>query len=298
MPKLLSNLNPPTSSSADAANEIVRISQRKKDFPIRLDFLQRVVDGKKIPGPARKLVTAGDHRGLLLYLLLLTKASSEPWDAALPAAAWARALGLALPDTKAARSTVSKVWLRLEQHGLVKRQRKERLADVFLLHEDGEREQYQAPGAVGDRYFRVPLDLWTSGPDSDQRWYQALGMPELVVMLIGRSLGDSFRLPAENGPDWYGISADTISRGLAGLQKHGLTTVDKTYKKAPLSAVGYTAEHHYTLQAPFGPVGRRSGTPVRPAPAKVAAPPKPVSRQPAPLKAAVPPKPGSPRSVR
>lgn len=268
MSKAADELTPPTSSASDAVDEIVRASKRKQYFPIRLEFLQRTIDGKRVPGPARHLVQAGDRRGLQLYLLLLTKASASPWDAALPAAGWARALDLPLPDTKTARSTISKVWMRLERHGLVRRERRARLADVFLLREDGEREPYESPGEVKDRYFRVPLDLWTTGPDEDHRWYQVLSLPELVVLLIGRSLGDNFRLPAESGPDWYGFSADTISRGIGGLQQHGLLTVHKEYKKAPLSAVGYTAEHRYTLQQPFGPVGRRSGAPAKRTPAK------------------------------
>ncbi len=47
-----------------------------------------------------------------------------------------------------------------------------------------------------------------------------------------------------------------MGRGVKGLKRRGLVAVDKTFKKAPLSAVGYTAEHRYTLQEPFGPVGR------------------------------------------
>ncbi len=265
---------PPTSGPADAVDEIVRISKRKNFTPVRNEFLQREDDGKKLPGPASSLITSGDHRGLLLYLLLLTKASSEPWDAALPAAAWARALGIPLPESKTARSTISKIWLRLERRGLVRRERKQRLADVFLCAEDGLGDPYTAPGAVGDRYFRVPLELWTEGPDAHRRWYQDLSLPELYILLVGRSLGDDFRLPVESAPEWYQVSADTVNRGLLGLQSKGLIVVDQTFKKAPLSAVGYTAEHRYTLQAPFGPVGRRSGAPApkkrRPAPRPIA----------------------------
>ncbi len=257
-----SSNTPPTAGPADAVDEIVRISKRKKHTPIRNEFLQREDNGKKLPGPASSLVTAGDHRGLLLYLLLITKASSEPWNAALPAAAWARSLGIPLPESKTARSTISKTWLRLERRGLIERgPRKKRLADVFLCAENGSKDPYTAPGAVGDRYFRVPLELWTEGPQSDRRWYQDLNLPELYVMLLGRSLGDDFRLPVESAPEWYDVSADTVNRGLLGLQSKGLIVVDQTFKIAPLSAVGYTAEHRYTLQAPFGPVGRRSGAP-------------------------------------
>jgi hypothetical protein len=166
-----------------------------------------------------------------------------------------------LPESKTARSTISKIWLRLERHRLVDRKRHERLADVFLLREDGSGDAYTSPGEVGDRYLRVPLAFWREGPaGTGSRWFHEMSVPELSVLLIARSLSDGFWLPQERGPEWYGISADTINRGIGGLSRLGLLQVDKKFKKAPLSAVGYTAEHHYTLLPPFGPVGRKAGT--------------------------------------
>lgn len=250
----------PHVTAADTVDEIVAKSKRKKDFPLRREFLQQTHDGEPSPGPLSLLVTAGDDRGLYLYLLLVTKASAEPWDAALPSAVWARAIGVPLPATKTARSSISKAWLRLERRGLVRRVRKARLADVQLLREDGQGGEYWNPGETGDPYFRVPLALWLQGPDDRTRWYQVLNLPELAILLIGRSLGDRFLLPQEKSKAWYGLSADTVGRGVAGLERKGLLRVEKRYKKAPLSAVGYTAENRYTLLAPFGPVGYASGT--------------------------------------
>ncbi|MEX1171818.1 MAG: hypothetical protein WEG56_04305 [Chloroflexota bacterium] len=251
---------PPDVTSAETVDAIVEASKRVQDFPLRREFLQRRVEAVVVPGPMGALVKAGDHRALLLFLMLLTKASAPPWNAALPAAAWARALGIDLPESKTARSTISKIWLRLERHGLVSRDRRERLADVFLHREDGLGGEYTSAGEVGENYFRVPLALWLQGPNDRQRWYQVLSLPELTVLLIGRTLGDGFRLPFESGPDWYGVSADTISRGVTGLKDKGMLDVNKRFKKAPLSAVGYTAEHRYTLQEPFGPIGHPSGS--------------------------------------
>jgi hypothetical protein len=250
----------PRVSAGDTVDAIVAASKRRGYFPVRSEFVQRWVTNKPMPGPLSSLVSAGDLRALQLYLLLVTKACAPPWDSALPASAWARALDLPLPESRTARSTISKIWLRLERHGLVDRKRHERLADVFLLREDGSGTAYTSPGEVGERYLRVPLALWRDGPvGTGSRWYQELSLPELAVLLIARSLSDGFWLPQEKGPEWYGISADTISRGIVGLTKLGLLRVDKRFKKAPLSAVGYTAEHRYTLLAPFGPVGRKAG---------------------------------------
>ncbi len=251
---------PPEVTPAETVDEIVAVSRRHRFFPLRRDFLQRTLDGKPVPGPLSALVKAGDQRALLLYLLLLTKASSDPWDAALPSTVWARALGLPLPGSRGARSTVSKIWLRLQGHQLIRRERKKRWAHVFLLREDGLGDDYTNPGDVGDRYVRIPLALWTAGPEQRVRWYQKLTLPELAVLLIARSMSDGFRLPYESGPEWYGISADTVARGIDGLLKQGLLRVDKTFKKAPLSPIGYAAEHRYTLREPFGPVGRKAAS--------------------------------------
>jgi hypothetical protein len=124
----------PVATPGDTVDEIVVGSKRSGNgFPVRQTFLQRRADdGEPRPGPLGSLVAAGDLRALQLFLLLLTKASSAPWDAGLPAAVWARALGLPMPNSKTATSTISKTWLRLEGHGLVSRERRKRMAIVTL----------------------------------------------------------------------------------------------------------------------------------------------------------------------
>jgi DNA-binding transcriptional ArsR family regulator len=194
------------------------------------------------------IVTAGDHRALLLYLLLVTKASADPWDATLPSPVWARALGIPLPTSKTARSTVSKAWMRLERHGLVRRERANRMAKVFLLDESGSGAAYDSPAT---NYFRVPFALWLRGPDPGTRWYQELSLPELAVLLIARSLRGGFPLPVEKGPEWYGVSADTVGRGLAGLRSRGLLEMTERFEPAPLSATGYRTERTYALLGDF-----------------------------------------------
>lgn len=124
-----------------------------------------------------------------------------------------------------------------------------------MLKEDGSGDEYEPPGQAKEPYLQFPKAFWRDGPHGD-RWYRVLNLPEVTMLLIARSLSDDFRLPAEDLPDWYGISADTASRGLRGLIDHGLLTVQKHFKVAPLSPAGYTGENLYTLQKPFGPFGR------------------------------------------
>ena len=198
----------------------------------------------------KSFVTNGDQRALLLYLLAMGKASAPPWDTALAAAVWARALGIELPETATAASTISKAWKRLEDRNLIRRGRYKRMAHIHMLKEDGSGEPYEHPGQAGDRYLRLPNAFWQAGPEDD-RWYRVLSLSEVAMLLIALSLRNGFRLPSEDAPAWYGISTDTARRGLGGLVDHGLLTVEKRFKIAPLSPVGYTADNIYTRQHPF-----------------------------------------------
>ena len=245
---------PPVATADQTIDEIMKA--RRSGTPLRWSFLQGGPDGDPEPGPLQGFVTNGDHRGLLLYLLALGKASAEPWDTTLAAAVWARALGMDLPGTATAASTISKAWRRIEDRSLIRRGRYKRKAHIFMLKEDGSGDPYGPPGkAEGEPYLQIPNAFWTEGPQGD-RWYRVLNLPEVAMLLVALSLSDNFRLPTEDVPSWYGISADTASRGLRGLIDHGLLEMRKNYKVAPLSPVGYTAENLYTLQKPFGPQGR------------------------------------------
>lgn len=245
----------PSANSDETVDEIVALAGRAA-VPIRVEFLQRRdAEGVEQPGVLADFVRSGDLRGLILYLLMLTKASSEPWDVALPSAVWARALGMDLPQSNTANSTISKAWKRIEDRGLIARGRRKRMAEITLLRESGSGRPYTHPGSDKERHLKLPHSFWLDGPPSD-RWFRQLALPELAMLLISLSRLDDFRLPLESVPEWYGISADTAHRGLHGLESHGLIRIDKAFKKAPLAPAGYTAENHYTLQPPFGPRGR------------------------------------------
>lgn len=248
-------------TSNDAVDAVVLASRRSNDFPLRYSFLQ--TPERTGGGPLASLVNARDKRALLLYLLTITKASKEPWEVTLPAAAWARILDFPLPKSRSALTSVSKAWKRLETFRLIERSRKNRSASINLLREDGTGEPYSLPrprDRADDRYFGVPLALWAAEDLQGERWYRSLKLPELMVLLIGLSLGDEFLLPRRQGAEWYTTSPATIERGIEGLRLHDLLDVEKRNKKAPLSAAGFTTEHRYTLRPPFGPTGYISGS--------------------------------------
>lgn len=251
-------LNSNSATPHDTVDAIAHSTQREA-FPLRQTFIQQKIDGASAAGPLARFVTAGDRTALLLYFLALTKASREPWDVALHSAVWARALGLPEPTGHTARGRVSKAWTRLVDRKLVVRSRRKRTAQFTLLLEDGSGNPYTRPSGRSNRFINVPHALWTDGPaNGSSRWFEDLSLPELSFLIIALSNLDSFPLPVERGPNYYGISADTLSRGYRGLRDRGLLKVRQKRLIAPLAPEGYTYENRYTLQPPFGPRGQAS----------------------------------------
>ena len=238
--------------TADETVDAILATAGRGRTPLRHSFLQQGSQRDPAPGPLKALVTSGNQRAILLYMLAKAKASAKPWDVSLPASVWACALGLGHLDGRAAAVAISRLWKHLEAQKLVRRDRSGRSALIHMLTEDGSGNPYSHPGQMGDRYLQVPNALWQAGP-GDERWYRVLALPEITVLLIALSLREEFWFPAERAPAWYGISADTASRGLGRLVDRGLLKVVKNFKATPLSPVNYTEHNVYTLQDPFGP---------------------------------------------
>lgn len=247
-------------TSAETIAELV--GHVRDGTPIRIAFAQRRMNGTKTPGSLADFVTAGDLRALLLYLLAMARATrKEPWNVVLPAAVWARALGIDLPLTKTASSTISKAWARIEARKLIRRDRSGRLAEVTLLREDGSEQPYTHPKDEGG-YFKLAHAFWLEGPNgSSEHWYQVLDLSAVAMLLIATSLQPNFALALDRVPEWYGFSSDTAQRGFATLGRHDILQINKVYKKAPLSPLGYTFENRYRLNPPFP--HRRGAAPPR-----------------------------------
>lgn len=226
----------------------------REDVPLRRSFVQLRSRGGGA-GPLAAFVRQRRGRALDLYLLVHAVASAPPYDATFPAAVWARALGLS--DYSSSETLVSKSWTWLEQQELISTRRRGRLREVILLYEDGSGRPYRHPGEQGaeDRghYFKVPYAYWRGN------FQNRISLPAKAVLLIALSLRDDFILPTERGAQWYGLSRDTVRKGLRDLRLLGLLSVREVRKEAPLSAHGYTLERHYSLQGPFEP--KRSASP-------------------------------------
>lgn len=244
-------IDKPTVTALETKEELLAKSKRKKpEVPIRHTFVQQGTQSKPKPGPVADFVRRHDHQAFDQYVLALAVATAKPYDVNVPAEVWARALGL--PENRV--GSVSKAWARLEDHRLIVRHRYQRLASIRILREDGSGQPYSHPGGErGERYFRLSFDYWREG------WDVNLSLPAKAVLLIALSLSAGFILPSGRAPIWYGMSSDTIERGLRELDRAKLLRREKRYKKAPLAPKGYTEEWHYTLRGPFHHRPRRIG---------------------------------------
>lgn len=222
-------------------------SKRKKNLSIRNDFVQTGNGKSARPGVLGELIGSKNGRSLDLYLLHRLVAAAEPWDTTLGASVWARALGL--PDTDYGKSAVSRCWVTLEKHGLIAKTRVGRKARITTLREgirphEGEGAMpYTRPTA---RFFTLPLEYWTGG------WHRELKDAGKAALLISSSLSPGFYLPGRQAPSWYGISADTLHKGLADLETHGLITYENRSRTDWTADEVTSVQRHYTLLPPFG----------------------------------------------
>jgi len=222
----------------------------KNEVPLRRELVQQGSQREPTPGPLRDLVRRHDERALDLYLLLRAAASADPWDVKRDARIWGRAIGLAA-DADGGRAAVSKTWARLEStYCLVRRERSGRLARVFVLHEAGSGEPYSYPR---EGYFKLPFAYWTD----EEAWYVSLSFAAKATLLVALSLRPPFALPAERAPAWYGLSADTVDRGLRELRQAGLLSRSFTEVENWLSPTGKTTQYKFALQPPFARTARK-----------------------------------------
>lgn len=224
------------------------LTRSGRDFvPVRRAFAQDRARGGG-PGPLAAFVGGRRRRALDLYLLLRALASKEPWDAELPGVVWARLLGL---SRQTSSSVVSRQWDWLEQQRLIEQRKVGRERRLTVLREDGTGRRYQHPGKAADGhaaegdYFRLPHLYWDA---SMQDWSD---LPTKAVLIIALSLSDDFLLPLDRGPQWYGVSKDTLRTGLRGLTTRGFLRTRSFRKPAPLTAAGFTLERRHTLTGPF-----------------------------------------------
>jgi len=221
--------------------------RRRRTTPIRRSFLQDP-SGEGMEAPLRWFVRDRRELALDLFLLLNCTASAPPWDVEMAAMAWARALDMR--QTVGSETTVSKNWSWLEEKQLIYSERHHRLRKVYLRTEDGSGREYARPKKGEPRgFFRFPFIYFTD------RWHQQLSLPAKAVLLIALSQKTTFTLVTERASQWYGVSADTLQRGLEELRDLGLLSTWLVSRKTPRARLGFTSVSHHKLNSPFGRQG-------------------------------------------
>jgi DNA-binding transcriptional ArsR family regulator len=248
---------PDPPSKAETVADLLASAQRR-ELPLRHSFLQRSdADGRPAPGALAALVRRGVASTLEQYLLLHARAvgrtdeetKRERHDVYLESRVWGRALGLHADES--GLRTVQRNWKVLSDLRLVDLDRSDRHVRVTLLDEDGSGAPYRHPGRKRDgRYLRLPYAYWLDG------YADKLRVPGKAMLLVAMQLPDWFSLPFSKGPEWYGIGSSTVERGLRELTQAGFIEVHRSWRKAPLTAQGWTQDWRYRLRSPFGPSGK------------------------------------------
>jgi hypothetical protein len=226
-------------SPADTLADLLDRSGRSS-VPIRRTFLQRT---DRTPGPLAAFVSGRRGLALDLYTLFHAGASGGEWDVRQPAMSWARMLDM--PQTSASETTISRNWNWLEQHKLIRTQRDHRVRKVILQLEDGSGRPFERASGQDRGFFKLPYAYFTD------RIHKELKLPGKATLLICLAQNVTFTLPTERAADWYGISADTLERGLQELRRLDLIKSWSRTKKAPRTRLGYTTVAHYALREPF-----------------------------------------------
>jgi len=145
-----------------------------------------------------------------------------------------------------------------KKYRLVRRERRGRLAKITALREDGSGKAYEVPTGHSwdDRYFKIPFGYWLDA----EPWHTTLSLRGKAALLIALSLQSPFTLPAERAPAWYGISADTLERGLRELTDCGALSRVLKVRKAPLAPAGKTRVAEYERLGTFASAARPTST--------------------------------------
>lgn len=241
--------------SQQTIEALLELSKRDH-VPLRNSFVQRSpsrIKGRAVtpkPGILAEFVAARHDRALEQYLLLHAAASAAPFDVARESQVWARALGLGTASSS--RTAISKNWRWLEERRLITRGRKARKSVVTILREDGAGKPYSHPASdKPPRWFKLPYAYWLG------EYHRQLDLPGKSFLLIALSLEDGFVLPSDQVQRWYGISAQTLTRGQRSLRRADVLDVRRNRKTAPLAPEGFAYEYSYTLKPPFDSAARR-----------------------------------------
>lgn len=227
-------------AALEAAREIDSSTVRRRATPVRKSFLRSDTD---LPTALTRVYRSGGRGGqvvLKLYLALLWRCSSPPFETSKPARAWATLIGLEDPSGNGQRR-VNAALRTLQDAKLIQVTYTPGVGNtVSLLDESGDGTPYRLPsteyakaakGPAGEAqrrrntYFKVPSRLWTEGD------IQSLNGPGLVMLLIllaeQADTVDSVWFATDLFPARYRISHNVRAQGTTELQRRGLLEVSR-----------------------------------------------------------------------
>lgn len=271
----------PNITSAELTDDLFTPAETMRDLighrtrlgaAIRNEFIQGR-GTKREPGPPgmlRHFVTDRQHFALLLYLLEHQLALAPPYYVEpLPAEVLARALG---KTNAGAEASVSRAHAWLADHNLIEKKRTGRALAVTLLQEDGSGEERKRPTGY---FFKVPRAYFLDD------WHTTLSMHGTVALLIALKqsyMNEWFDMPAERAAGWFGISADTIRRGFAELQAHGLVESRLHVERNIRARGGKVRLNQYRTLGVFERIDRPSPQKPEPEPKKKATKKRPARK--------------------
>jgi hypothetical protein len=228
---------------------------RRTAVPIREAFLQ--IRGKRPePGVLSDFVKDQSEHALDLYLLILAATPAPPYRLFLNTDFWATLLRRDDQSRRNARLALRRSVSALVSLDLIVNETRLGVPLVQLLDESGSCELYHHPGKKGDRYITLPHSYWQEGLD------RRLSLRAKAVLLIARSLRpEGFTLPLAHSREWYGLSADTLRRGMDELVKARLVRYTSADVPAPSAPHGTSVRRTYVLAGSMArtkpPPGRR-----------------------------------------
>ncbi len=227
-------IQPEPSQQSILSVEALRDSAtRRAHIPLRITFVATDADE---PPPLARLVSTQGRGGAVavkLYLALVWRCSAPPFGTQISARKWAILLDLDDPGTRGARR-VNAALRRLADMKLIElAERRGEASQIVLLDESASGSAYTLPSTEyvkagrqhADRYFRVPLTLWSSGHMQDM---SAAAVAMLLATLEAtRQPHTSVWWSTTRFPKRYSISPAMRARGTRELVQRRLLLVTK-----------------------------------------------------------------------
>lgn len=210
--------------------------------PIRGAFLQIRYEAGSEPGPLSALVRGRHHHAFDVYAHMLSAAASPPHRLHINPDFWALLARRPSQSRRNARLALYRSLDILESLNLIWPETRLGMPTFQLLDESGNGELYVHPAKRHERYITLPHSYWLTGLD------RMLDLPGKAVLLLARSLRPSgFTLPLARSMDWYGLSRDTLRRGIDELVTAGVIRYGKKDVPAPQAPGGTSVRRTYVL---------------------------------------------------